>query len=239
MENTSLIVLSRATTLQRQMDIVANNVANMSTTGFKSEAPLFVEYLVEPNREEKYSMVQDKATLRNLAPGAFNPTGNPLDVALEGSGYLSVGTLDGTRYTRDGNLTMDSNRQLTTASGLPVLDETGNPITIPANSGDIRISPEGTVTTNLGIAGKLGIVKFTKEQSMIQLGSGLYQTDEPAIADPETVVRQGFLEGSNVQGVVEMTNMIEINRDYQNIQKLLQHEHDLLRNAYTKLSKLV
>lgn len=238
MENTSLIALSRAATLERQMNVVANNVANMNTTGFKSEAPLFTEFLVEPRREEKYSMVQDKATLRDLAPGAFTQTGNSLDVALEGHGYLTVGTLDGPRYTRNGNLTMDSNRQLVTSGGLPVLDETGNPITIPNNAGEIRISPEGSVTTNLGIAGKLGVVKFQKEQAMVQLGSGLYQTDETPTADPETIVRQGFLEGSNVKSIVEMTNMIEINRDYQNIQKLLQTEHDRLRTAYQKISKL-
>ena len=238
MENTSLIALSKAATLERQMAIVANNIANLNTTGFKSEAPLFAEYLVEPRRTEHYSMVEDKSTLRDLAPGAFTQTGNSLDVALEGAGYLSVGTLDGTRYTRDGNLTLDSNRQLVTSGGLPVLDESGNPITIPNNSGEIRISPEGTVTTNLGIAGKLGVVKFEKEQAMVQLGSGLYQTDESAVADPETVVRQGFLEGSNVKGIIEMTNMIEINRDYQNIQKILQTEHDRLRNAYAKISKL-
>lgn len=238
MENTSLIALSRAVTLQRQMDISANNVANMNTTGFKSEQPLFIEYVNKPDRNEKYSLVQDYATLRDLAPGPITQTGNPLDLAIEGDGYFAVDTLDGPRYTRSGNFSMDSERQLTTASGLPVLDDTGNPITIPANARDIRISPEGIVSSDVAQIAKIGIHRFANEQFMTQLGNGLYQTDEQPVASETAVVRQGFLEGSNVQSIMEMTTMIDVNRQYQNIQQLLKTEHDRLRNAYSKLAKL-
>ncbi len=238
MENTSLIALSRAVTLQRQMDISANNVANMNTTGFKAEQPLFIEYINRPAPDEKYSLVQDYATLRDLSAGPITQTGNPLDVAIEGNGYFALDTLDGTRYTRGGNFSMDSERQLTAAGGLPVLDDTGNPITIPANARDINIGPSGIISSGNVQIGQIGIYKFENEQFMTQLGNGLYQTDQTATEAEDVVIRQGFLEDSNVQSIVEMTTMIDINRQYQNIQQLMKTEHDRLRTAYSKLAKL-
>jgi len=238
MENTSIIALSRAITLQRQMELVANNVANMNTTGFKSEQPLFIEYVNRPQRDEKYSMVQDYSTLRDLAAGPITQTGNPLDVALEGDGYLTVDTIDGPRYTRNGNLTLNSERQLVNSQGLPVLDDSGNPLTIPQNTSDITINPDGTVLGGNIQLGKLGIATFKNEQFMTQMGNGLYQTDEKPTQSEKTVVRQGFLENSNVQSIVEMTTMVDVNRQYQNIQNLMKTEHDRLRNAYSKLAKL-
>ena len=238
MENTSIIALSRATTLQRQMELIANNVANMSTTGFKSEQPLFIEFVNKPVEDEKYSMVQDYSTLRDLAPGPITQTGNPLDIALEGNGYIALDTLHGTRYTRNGNLSLDSERQLVSAGGLPVLDDGGNPITIPQNAREIRITPQGDVYGDAVQVGRINIVSFKNEQFMTQLGGGLYHTDEAPAAAEDTIVRQGFLEGSNVHSISEMNNMIDVNRQYQNIQNLMKTEHDRLRNAYSKLAKL-
>lgn len=238
MENTSYITLSRATALERQMAIVANNVANMNTTGFKSEAPLFVEYLVKPQPDESYKMVLDRGTARNMAPGPLAQTGNPLDVALEGDGYFQVETLDGPRYTRAGSFTLDAERRLVSVTGLPVLDDTGNTLTIPANATSITISPDGQVATEQGPLGRLGVFTFKSEVKMQEVGGGLLTTDQKPVPAPETRVRQGSLEQSNVQPVVEMTNMIAVSRLYENIQKLMQSQHDLMRNAYSKLSKI-
>ncbi len=238
METISVIALSRADALRRQMDIVANNVANVSTTGFKSEQPLFIEYVEQASSNEKYSMVQDYTSLRNLAAGPLTQTGNQFDIALEGDGYLAVDTVDGPRYTRGGGLNLDSNRDLVNANGLPVLDDNGNAINIPSNVRQVRISPDGSVFSETGEIAKIGIVKFDNEQFMTQLGNGLYQTDQKPVAAEGTLIRQGFLEGSNVQVVSEVTRMIEINRQYQNLQNLLKTEHDRLRNAYSKLSKI-
>ena len=238
MENTSLITLSRAAALQRQMQVVANNIANMNTTGFKGESPLFIEYVEHPQKDETYSMVQDYATLRDTTSGAISQTGNPLDLALEGDAYFAVSTLDGVRYTRSGNFSMNDQRELVNASGLPVMDDTGNVMTIPASAEDIRINPQGIVSTNLGTVGQIQLATFKDEQKMIQLGSGLYQTDEKPTNSETTLVRQGFLEKSNVNSIQEMTNMIEINRQYQSVQNILRSEHERLRNAYTKLSRL-
>jgi len=201
---------------------------------------LFVEYIEKPNRDEKYSMVLDRGSTRNLAPGPMTQTGNTLDVALEGDGYFAVDTLNGPRYTRSGNFAMDSNRTLTNSSGLPVLDENGTQMTLPVGAREIRITPEGEVSTERGPVGKLQIVKFAREQFMEQIGGGLYTTAERPIPveEGETKVRQGFLEGSNVQSIREMTTMTEISRQYESIQRLMQTDHERLRNAYAKLTKL-
>jgi len=238
MENATLIAASRAVALERQMSVIANNVANMDTNGFKAGTPLFIEQLNRMSDTEKYSMVENRGILRDLADGPISQTGNPLDVALEGDGYFVVDTLNGNRYTRAGNFSLNDQRELVNASGLPVLDDTGNRLVVPANTRDIRITAEGVVSTELGQVGRIGVVSFTREQFMTELGNSLYSTDEQPIPEPETKVRQGFLEGSNVKAVAEMTNMIEVNRQYQNIQKLLSNEHDRLRNAYGKLTKL-
>lgn len=238
MENTSYIALSKATALERRMAVVANNIANMNTTGFKSQAPLFVEYLVKPAPDESYSMVLDQGTVRNTAPGPLLQTGNPLDIALEGDGYLQVETLDGLRYTRAGSLTLNTDRTLVTIAGLPVLDDGGAQITIPPGTASVTIAPDGSVFTERGPVGKIGVYTFDREQGIQELGNGLLTTDETPTVAENTQIRQGFLEQSNVQPVVEMTNMISVARQYESIQKIMQSQHDLMRQAYGKLSKI-
>src|ERR1700751_810337 len=119
MENALLVGLSRQMTLERQLDVVANNIANVNTNGYKADHMLFEEYLNsgahEDNfsgRDRRVSYVQDRGTFRDLTEGALQQTGNPLDVAISGSGYLTVQTAGGERYTRDGNLHLNNLGQL-------------------------------------------------------------------------------------------------------------------------------
>lgn len=238
MENVTKIALSRAMTLQRQMDMVANNVANLNTTGFKGEQPVFSEFLIEPRKDESYSMVQDKASVRNLAQGAMQQTGGTFDVALLGDGYFALDTLQGVRYTRAGNFTLNNDRTLVNVAGLPVLDDSGNTIQFPAGARDITITSDGTIFANQAQVGKLRVVTFTERQKLQPIGNSLYQTDELAKPDTATIVQQGYLENSNVQGVIEMNRMIEVARQYESVQNIMKSEHDRLRNAYSKLSKI-
>ena len=140
MENPIYIALSRQDTLRRQMDVVANNLANMTTPAYKNQRMMFLEYLAKPATVgglsgDKVSMVQDYGMRRNTAPGAITATNNPLDIALHGNGYMVVETRDGQRYTRSGHLQLDLDRQIVDASGLPVLDEQDRPMTVPQNAG--------------------------------------------------------------------------------------------------------
>ncbi|WP_298364661.1 flagellar basal-body rod protein FlgF [Azospirillum sp.] len=238
MENSIYVALSRQMALQRQLEVTSNNIANMNTTGYKNQRTLFTEFMEKPAMHEKVSFVQDRAVVRDLSVGGMTQTGNPMDLALTGNGYFTVDTASGPRYTRAGNFRMNDQRQMVDGGGLPVLADNGQPITLPAGTSDVKVSGDGTVSTELGPVGKLNIVTFKNEQLMTEVGAGLYVTDEePQPAPADTKVAQGLLEGSNVKPVVEMTQMIEIQRSYMSAQKVIENENDRIRNMITKLGR--
>ncbi len=238
MENSIYVALSRQMALQRQLEVTSNNIANMNTTGYKNQRMLFTEFMEKPAMHEKVSFVQDRAVVRDLSVGGMTQTGNPMDLALTGNGYFTVDTASGPRYTRAGNFRMNDQRQMVDGGGLPVLADNGQPITLPAGTSDVKVSGDGTVSTELGPVGKLNIVTFKREQMMTEVGAGLYVTDEePQPAPADTKVAQGLLEGSNVKPVVEMTQMIEIQRNYMSAQKVIENENDRIRNMITKLGR--
>jgi flagellar basal-body rod protein FlgF len=250
MENALLIGLSRQMVLERQMDVVANNLANVNTNGFKTDASLFQEYLKTGAHEDNFvgsdravSYVQDSGTYRDLTQGAVQPTNNPLDLAIDGSAYLVVQTPGGERYTRDGGLQLNSQGQLVTVAGDPVLGASG-PIVFQPTDHDINVSPDGTITVLEGngrtdaIRGKLRLVSFANAQRMLKEGSNLYSAGEGGAPDPDvkSQIRQGFIEKSNVNSVAEMSRMIEVTRAYTQIATLLQQQSDLHKTAIQQLA---
>lgn len=238
MENSIYVALSRQMALQRQLDVTSNNIANMNTTGYKNQRMLFTEFLEKPGLHEKVSFVQDRAVVRDLSVGGMTQTGNPMDLALTGHGYFTVDTASGPRYTRAGNFRMNDQRQMVDGGGLPVLADNGQPITLPAGTSDVKVSGDGTVSTELGPVGKLNIVTFKNEQLMTEVGAGLYVSDEePQPAPKDTKVAQGLLEGSNVKPVVEMTQMIEVQRNYMSAQRVIDNEHERIRSMIQKLGR--
>ncbi len=237
MENNTYIGLSRQMVLQTQMTLAANNIANVNTPGYREQNLLFREYVNDPTGETyRYSQVYGSGQFENTKPGATEVTGNPLDIALEGPGFLSVQTPNGIRYTRAGNLTRNADGQITTADGKPVLGA-GGPVTIPDDATEIVISTDGTISTQDGSIGKLQVTEFANEQSLVIEGNGLYNAPQAGTPAANTKVRQGLLERANVQAVVEMTRMIEILRDYQSIQRMAQSEHDLQRSTIQRLTR--
>jgi flagellar basal-body rod protein FlgF len=249
-ENTLLVGLSRQMTLERQMDVVANNVANVNTSGFKADRSLFEEYLQSGAHEDNFassdrrvSFVQDRGTFHDFAPGNTEQTKNPLDVAIDGRGFLVVQTAAGERYTRDGGLQINNQGQLVTAGGNPVLGSSG-PIVFQPTDHDISIAADGNVTVLEGVGrtdsvrGKLRMVSFADAQKLLKEGSNLYSAGQGTAAQPDTAsrVRQGFVEKSNVNSVTEMSRMIEITRTYTQISTLLQQQSDLHKSAIEKLA---
>lgn len=252
MENALLVGLSRQMTLDRQFDVVANNIANINTNGYKADHMLFEEYLTSGAHEDNFkspdrrvSYVQDRGTFRDFTEGALEQTNNPLDVAISGDAFLTVQSAGGERYTRDGNFHLSSTGQLVTANGDPVLG-TGGPIVFQPTDHDITISADGTITVLEGTArtdsirGKLRLVNFTDAQKLLKQGNNLYAPGEGETATPDTksTVRQGFVEKSNVSSVVEMSRMIEINRTYANVANMLSQEADLHKSAIEKLASV-
>lgn len=251
MENSLLIGLSRQMMLERQLDVIANNVANVTTNGYKADYSLFNEYLMpgahEDNfvgRDRRLSFVQDRATFHDFASGPTEQTKNPLDVTIDGDAFLVVQTPNGERYTRDGGLQINSQGQLVTTSGHPVLGANG-PIRFQQTDRKIAISEDGTITVIEGInnatnsiRGTLRMVSFPQTQKLIKEGSNLYAAGEGNFARQNTTsrIRQGFIERSNVNAVAEMSRMVEVSRAYTQMATLLQQQSDLQRSAIEKLA---
>src|ERR1700730_1464635 len=249
MENMLLIGLSRQMTLERQLDVVSNNVANVNTAGFKADRSLFEEYLKTGAHEDNFvgkdrsvSYVQDRGTFHDFSEGALEQTKNPLDLAVGGSAFLVVQTPGGERYTRDGGLHLNNLGQLVTVAGNPILGTSG-PIVFQPTDHDINVSPDGTVTVLEGsartdsIRGKLRLVSFADAQKLLKEGSNLYSAGEgSAQPDLKSTIQQGFIEKSNVNAVAEMSRMIEVTRAYTQISTLLQQQSDLHKTAIQQLA---
>jgi len=239
-ENAQLIGLSRQIALQRQMDVVANNVANINTTGFKSEQLLFEDYAMPVARDRDFrfadqglSYTQDWATVHDLTAGPTVQTGNPLDLALSGEGFLAVQTPEGEQYTRAGSLQMDNSGTLVDLNGNPVLGQ-GGPMQFTPDETNLTIAPDGTVSTSEGVKGVLRLVEFDRPQDLARGGNNLFSGGTPRPAT-DTQVVQGSIEKSNVSGVSAMAEMIRVQRSYESVTNLMQRQDDLRRTAIQRL----
>ena len=229
--------------LRRQMDVIANNIANIGTTGFKRESVVFEEYLMPvadmemaTNPDRKMSYVQDIATLQDHAPGTIKTTGSDFDVALNGDGFLVVETPDGERYTRNGAFALNGAGELVTNEGYRVMGD-GGPLLFGDSETDIRIGADGTVSTNEGIKGRLRLVSFEDNNLLDPVGSSLFRTDaEPQASTAR--VQQGAIEQSNVQAVGEITRMIQVQRAYQSLAQMVSRNDEMRREAIGQLANI-
>jgi flagellar basal-body rod protein FlgF len=240
MENALLVGLSAQVALRRNMDIIANNLANVSTAGFKREMPMFEELLAAVEAENgamrEVAFVRDWGVLRDMTSGPLLQTGSALDVAVEGDGLLVVRTEAGDRYTRDGHMKLDAQGRIVTSNGDPIVGD-GGPITVPPGDGDIKIAQDGTISTATGTIGRLRVVAFPPG-ALHKEGKNLFSADaapEPAV---RTRILQGMIERSNVEPVVEMTQMIEVLRTYQHSTEALNATSDMINRAIQKISEV-
>ena len=243
MDNALYVGLSRQMVLRREMDIVANNIANADTAGFKVEsliektdpkAPAFT--LMGP---KPVKFVSEDGVLRNFGQGALRQTGAPLDMAIEGQGFFRVTTAAGERYTRDGRFRTDDTGRLVTDGGAAVLDEGGGEITVDPEKGQVSISQDGVVSQGPERIGKIGVVNFATLSILEKTGDNLYKNTSNQTPTPSTDarVRQGMLEGSNVQPILEITKTIEVSRAYEQIAKMMDSQGDLSSKAVQTLGR--
>jgi flagellar basal-body rod protein FlgF len=250
MQNTLLIGLSRQVALGRQLDVIANNIANLDTTAFKADGALFEAY-ISPSaradgptaRDSQVNFVRDRATWLDWSQGGIKRTGNPLDLAIEGRGFLTVQTEGGERYTRNGSLKIDPEGQLVTSAGDPVLGENG-PIVFQRTDRGIHISKDGTISVRTAGAdadtrrGRLRLVSFENVNQLQKDGTSYFAAPERVTPDPdkESTVLQGAVEKSNISAVLEMTHMIEVTRSYAQTASLLAKQSELQDAAIEKLA---
>jgi flagellar basal-body rod protein FlgF len=239
MENALLIGMTRQMALRREMSIIANNLANVNTTGYKAEQPLFEEYMMpnasEDSPDDTISFVQDYGMHRDLGLGRIEVTENPLDIAITGEGYFKVETEEGVRYTRNGAFQLDAQGQLVTSDGNPVLSAGGTAFTFGIEDGPIEIASDGTISTNQGERGKLSLVNFENQREMKKAGGTLLATDQAELPVTDATVLQGAIESSNVQPILEMTHMISVMQAYQSANNIVEKSDELQRTAISKL----
>jgi flagellar basal-body rod protein FlgF len=218
------------------MDVIATNLANLETAGFKAENMIFTEHLEQTAEGEILSLVHDVGFVRDLSAGPMVGTQSPLDLAIHGQGYFAVETPDGERYTRHGVFQLDADGQIVTTEGNPVLNNGGAAISIPLDTASITITRDGTVSADAQEVGKIKLVTFENPQALSKAGSGLYEAiDQTPTTDSDSEIMQGMVESSNVKGVVEMTRMVDTVRSYQAAAKLADTEHQRILDAIDAL----
>jgi flagellar basal-body rod protein FlgF len=246
MEAPSYIALAQQSALLRQSEIIANNLANVSTSAFKADRLMFAEYLQNGSGyggtgvDSPLSFVRELGAVRDLRDGNLAPTGNPFDIAIQGPGYFAVQTPGGPRYTRQSTFHLDGQGRVVTSDGFALLDTQNLPITMRSGESHFEVTPEGQISTETGPLARIQLATFADQQSMRKAGSNLYDSDvPPQAADPKVVkLQQGMVEESNVQAIVEVTSLIEISRRYQMAQNLLNSENDLQIKAIQQLGRV-
>jgi flagellar basal-body rod protein FlgF len=244
MDNAMYVALSRQMILRREMDVVANNIANADTPGFKVEQ-LMVQ--TDPKTlpggptaaPDVLQFALDTGLARDFSQGALSQTGRPLDMGLEGEGFFKIAATRGERYTRDGRFTLDDTGRLVTASGEPVAGEGGDIVLDPAK-GEVAIAQDGAISQNGVKVGKLSAWRFGAMSALEKDGDGLYRNsaNQAPIAATDVKLHQGSVESSNVQPVIEITRMIEVSREYERIARMMDQTSQLNSEAIQRLGKV-
>jgi len=244
MDNSLYVGLSRQIVLRREMDIVANNIANADTNGFKVESLMMKElpgppaFTLQGPRPVKF--VAANGVARDFGQGALRRTDAPFDMAVDGQGFFKVTTKAGERYTRDGHFRMDDLGRLVTQAGDPVADDGGGEINLDPLKGQVTVAADGTVSQGTERVAKIGVYQFANLGALDKTGDNLYQNVSNQQPTPATdaKVRQGMLEGSNVNPIVQITRMIEVNRAYEQTAQMMASQQDLTRNSIARLGRL-
>lgn len=236
MDNAIYATLSRQTGLMSQMSVVAQNIANASTTGFRAERVIFAEVLRGTGDGPSLSMGAARARQIVQSQGAIEMTGGPFDLAIEGEGFFVVEGEGGPRLTRAGRFLPNEAGDLVTPDGARVLDAGGAPLFVPQGAGPVAVGADGTVSAGGLPMGQVGVV-VPRDPLGLRREAGA-RFDAPGGWDPAPAPRvlQGALEGSNVDPVAEVARMIEVQRAYEMGQSFLEREDDRVRKTIQSIT---
>lgn len=237
METSSYVGLSGALAFERRLAVIAHNVANAGTAGFRAEGMEF-STIVSRTAPFDTSFTSDGGPHVDTRSGAFVKTGNSLDVAIQGDGFIAIETPAGTVYTRDGRMQMQSTGELVSVNGHPILDSSGSPLTLNPAGGEIAVARDGTIRQAGRAAGAIGLYQ-------IDLDKGYRRYENAGFipaARPEAIVEfirdgmvQGFVEQSNVNPILEMTRLIAVQRAFEAMSSGLERRDAMLRDTIQAL----
>lgn len=231
MDNTGYVALTRQNGLLREMRIIANNIANASTTGFRQEGAIFSEFVKQVDRSDAISMATADIVSTLHQQGALRQTDGPFDLAIEGEGFFVVETAAGPRLSRAGAFTPNAAGDLVTPDGAPVLDPGGAPIFVPPDAGRVRVAPDGTISAGDRILGQVGVVAPLNPLGLVREDGVRFDAPDGWAPVEAPRIAQGFLEASNVEPVHQLARMIEVQRAYELGQSFLDAEDNRVRDA--------
>ncbi|RJK99629.1 flagellar hook-basal body complex protein [Paracoccus aestuarii] len=238
MDNAIYANLTRQSGLMAEMRVVANNIANANTTGYRREGVIFAEHLTALDRRgDTLSMGHARGRMLDLNQGVLTQTDNSMDLAIEGEGFFLVESPDGLRLTRAGAFMPSPEGELMTAEGHRLLDEGQAPIILPAGANGVSIGGDGTLSSNGLPFGRIGLWAAPEGTDLTRQGGTAFAIDGAPEPIEDGRIRQGFLEDSNVDPIFEITRMIEVQRAYELGQKFLDAEDQRIRGAITAMTR--
>lgn len=237
MNNASYTTLTRQSGLMREMQIVANNIANAATTGYRQEGLIFSEHVQRIEGGASLSMAKGNVRQTSMIQGGLTQNGGTFDLAIEGEGFFLIETTMGQRLTRAGNFAPDQNGNLVTADGYPVLDTGGAPVFVPPDAPALGIAPDGTISNDGRPIGQIGLYRPVDPVGLSRENGVMFRTDAGIEPSFDSQILQGFLESSNVDPISQIARMIEVQRAYEMGQSFLQSEDERIRNALQSFAK--
>lgn len=242
MDNPGYVILSRLALQSRATQVLAHNLANADTPGFRAQRPVFAEFVARqdgaapPPGGRNVHFVQDRATWREMQPGAMQVTGNPLDLAITGEGFFAVETPRGERFTRAGRFSLGEGGRVVDMEGNPLLNTDGAPIALSPNDTRIEVMGDGTIRSENGVIARLRVVRFDDPQALRAEGDRLFDpNDATALPVERPGIRQGVLEGSNVSPILEMTRLTAELREFQFAVQFAEKEGERLSTAVERI----
>lgn len=236
MDAAGYTTLTRQSGLMHEMQVVANNIANISTTGFRREGVVFEEYIAGVEDGPSLSMANGNARVVDLTQAGLSQTGAAFDFAIQGEGFFQIETPDGERLTRAGSFTPSANGELVTNDGYRLLDQGGAPVFIPPDARNVAVAQDGTVSADGAPVARIGLWQPSDPLSLQHQSGTLFSADgvEPAEGG---IVLQGYLEDSNVNPVMEIARMIQVQRAYELGQSFMDQEDKRMRGVIETLGR--
>ena len=235
-DNMISAALSRQKGLTKELQTIANNIANANTAGYRAESHVFSEYVKALSTGDSMSMTKADARVVDLSQGALIATGAPLDLSIEGDGFFMIESGDEPRLTRSGAFSLNANGEIVDAEGRRVLDRGGAPITIPPGTANISVDTDGQISADGQLVGVIGI-STAPANSLTREGDQLFKAEDGFVEAQDVRISQGTLEESNVNAMGEFVRLIEVQRAYEAGKSFLDQERDRLRSMIDQLSQ--
>ena len=237
MQNSLSVSLSAQISLQRRLETIAANIANANTPGYRVDGVTFATELAKAG-DAKVSFVNEGQGYISRRAGAMIPTGNPLDVAVQGDGWLALKSGGQNIYTRDGRMTMTESGSLLSITGQPVLDASGSPIQLDPSAGPPAITRDGMISQGGRQIGAVGLFSLDPNAKLTRAGSSGFTSDKaalPILDFANNGVVQGMVEGANVDPVSEMTRLITVTRNFDGVTNGVSQTEGSLQDAIKTL----